>query len=56
MTKERRSEAFIAIHETMEALYEVGAVDKKIMREFDEGCLGPARPLAVEQVARCRRS
>ncbi len=28
-----------AIHETMEALHEMGAIDKQTMREFDESCL-----------------
>ena len=28
-----------AIHETMEALHEVGAIDKQMMRRFDDACL-----------------
>jgi DNA-binding transcriptional regulator YiaG len=39
MPKNYRSEALAAIHETMEALQEVGAIDQQTMREFDEGCL-----------------
>jgi DNA-binding phage protein len=35
-TKTDRSEAFAAVHETMEALHEVGAVDKTAMRDFRE--------------------
>jgi len=27
------------VRETMEALHEIGAVDKKTMREFDQACL-----------------
>lgn len=34
-----RSDAFAAIHESAEALYRVGAIDKVTMREFDETCL-----------------
>ena len=45
MTKKYKSEAFAAIHETMEALHEVGAVDKQTMREFDEACLTPVHPM-----------
>lgn len=45
MAKQYRSEAFAAIHETKEALHEVGTIDKKTMREFDEVCLTPTRPL-----------
>lgn len=47
MTKKYRSEAFAAIHETMEALHEVGAIDKETMRQFDEVCLTPTRPLKL---------
>jgi|GEM_PF-2163219 len=39
MLKTYRSEALAAIHETMEALQEVGAIDLQTMREFDEVCL-----------------
>ncbi len=28
-----------SIHETMEALHEVGAIDKRTMRHFDDACL-----------------
>lgn len=38
MTKKYRSETFAAIHEKMEALHEVGAINKETMREFDEVC------------------
>ncbi len=41
MSKKYRSEAFAAIHETMEALHDVGAINKQTMREFDETCLSP---------------
>lgn len=43
MTKKYRSEAFAAIHETMETLHEIGAIDKQTMHEFDEACLKPMR-------------
>lgn len=36
-----RSEAFAAIHESMEALHDIGAISKTTMREFDEACLTP---------------
>ena len=41
MTEKYRSDAFAAIHETMEGLHEVGAINKQTMREFDEACLTP---------------
>jgi putative transcriptional regulator len=54
MSKQYRSEAMAAIHETMEALHEVGAVDKRTMRRFDEACLTPVRPLKPEEVKAIR--
>lgn len=54
MNKRYRSEAMAAIHETMEALHEVGAVDKRTMRRFDEACLTPVRPLQPEEVKAIR--
>ena len=39
MPKKYRSDALAAIHETMEALHDVGVVNKQTMREFDEACL-----------------
>ena len=54
MTKQYRSEAHAAIHETMEALQEVGAVDKQTMREFDEACLAPVRVLSPDEIKSIR--
>jgi putative transcriptional regulator len=52
--KKYRSEALAAIHETMEALHEVGAIDKRTMRGFDEACLTPARVLTPEEIRQIR--
>jgi putative transcriptional regulator len=54
MTKRYRSEVFAAIHETMEGLHEVGAIDKQTMREFDEACLTPVRILSPEEIKTIR--
>lgn len=54
MAKNYRSEALAAIHETMEALRDVGAIDKQTMREFDETCLTVVRPLAPEEIRAIR--
>lgn len=54
MSKKYRSEAYAAIHETMEALHEVGAVNKQTMREFDETCLTPTLPMAPERIRALR--
>jgi putative transcriptional regulator len=41
MSKKYRSDAMAAIHETMAALHQVGAIDKRTMRQFDDACLTP---------------
>jgi putative transcriptional regulator len=54
MASKYRSDAFAAIHETMEALHEVGAIDKQTMREFDVACLTPVRMLSPEEIKTIR--
>jgi putative transcriptional regulator len=55
MTKKYRSDAFAAIHETMEALHEIGAVDKQTLREFDDACLTPVEVISGEQILLLRQ-
>ena len=45
---------FAAIHETIEALHEIGAVDKQTMREFDDACLTPVHVLAPDEIKAIR--
>jgi putative transcriptional regulator len=54
MRKSYRSDATAAIHETMEALHGVGAIDKQTMRGFDDACLTPIRPLKPEEIKAIR--
>lgn len=54
MVKKYRSDALAAIHETMEALHGIGAVDKKTMREFDEACLTPVQIMSPEEIRALR--
>ncbi len=54
MAKKYRSEAFAAIHETMESLHDVGAIDKQTMREFDDACLTPIHVLAPAEIKAIR--
>ena len=54
MARQYRSEAMASIHETMEALQEVGAIDKQTMREFDDACLTPVEPLSPEGIRALR--
>ncbi|WP_404297243.1 helix-turn-helix domain-containing protein [Halomonas sp.] len=54
MAKKYRSDAMAAIHETMEALHEVGAVDKQTMHDFDEACLTPLESIPPEAIRALR--
>jgi putative transcriptional regulator len=54
MSKKYRSEAMAAIHETMEALHHVGAIDKQTMRHFNDTCLTPIRPLKPKEIKAIR--
>lgn len=36
-----KSDVLEAIHDTMKALHEVGAISDESMKEFDESCLEP---------------
>lgn len=53
-TKKYRSDALASIHETMEALHDVGAIDKQTMRQFDEACLTPVQALAPDEIKAIR--
>ena len=53
-TKQYRSDALASIHETMEALHEVGAIDNQTMREFDDSCLTPVEPLSPAAIRALR--
>jgi len=43
MSKEYATEPLAALHETMEALLRVDAIDKETMRRFDDACLSPGK-------------
>ena len=54
MKRKYRSEAMAAVHETMEALREIGAIDKQTMRQFDQACLTPVQTLSPRQIKAIR--
>lgn len=54
MAKKYKSEAFAAIHETMETLHEEGVVDKITMRQFDDSCLMPVEDITPEEIRHIR--
>jgi putative transcriptional regulator len=54
MGKVYRSDALGSVHEFISDLAEVGSVDKKKMKEFDELCLTPVKPLKPRQMQKLR--
>jgi putative transcriptional regulator len=52
--KAYRSEAFEAIHSTVEGMYEAGTIDKQTMRTFDETCLTVPLELSPDEIKRLR--
>jgi putative transcriptional regulator len=50
MTKQYRSRVLASVHETAEGLTSAGVMSKQTMREFDELCLTPVRPLTAEEI------
>jgi len=54
MDTKYKTDAMAAIHESMEALHDIGAIDIQTMREFDEACLTPVQVLSPEQIKALR--
>jgi hypothetical protein len=54
MTKQYRSRVLASVHETAEGLTGAGVMSKQTMREFDELCLTPVRPLTPSSIRRHR--
>jgi len=54
MVRIYRSKVAAAVHESMEDLYETGAIAKKTMREFDEMCLTPVRKFTARDIQKLR--
>ena len=52
--RQYKSEASAAIHETASSLYQIGAIDKKTMRSFDETCLEPVVEMQPEAIRNLR--
>lgn len=54
MTKRYKSMALAALHETAQGLHEIGLVDAKTMREFDESCLVVVENLVPSEIIETR--
>ncbi len=53
-TKTYKSEAMAAIHETASGMHKAGVIDKRTMREFDEGCLTPIHEFNADEIRALR--
>lgn len=49
-----KSEAFAAIHETMAALHQIGAIDQQTLRDFDATCLADLPEMEPEAIRALR--
>jgi putative transcriptional regulator len=54
MTKTYKSKVLASVHEAMADAHEVGIVDKKTMREFDDACLTMVEKLSPDQIVALR--
>lgn len=54
MKMQYRSPLLASIHETADGLHAAGAMDKSTLREFDELCLTPVRPLKPKEIRALR--
>lgn len=54
MSKQYRSKALAAIHETAQGLREAGVMDKLTMKAFDEMCLTPVEELSPGKIRAIR--
>ena len=55
MKKQYRSRLMASVHETAEGLHEAGVMDKRTLRNFDELCLTPVKPLQPEEIRAIRQ-
>ncbi len=53
--KQYKSEAFASIHETMDSLHQIGAIDKKTMRNFDAQCLEVLSEIEPQEIKALRK-
>jgi putative transcriptional regulator len=52
--REYKSDAFAAIHEMAEGLHEIGVIDKRTMREFDDSCIVPLPEYTGQKIKEIR--
>jgi putative transcriptional regulator len=55
MTRSYKSDVMAAVHEIASDLHDVGMIDKKTMRRFDESCLTPIRHFTAREIRALRQ-
>ena len=53
-TRKYRSSTLGSLHDAANDLFEVGAISKTTMREFDEACIAAPAPMAPRDIQRLR--
>lgn len=53
-SKTYKSEALGAIHSTVMDMYDIGVIDKKTMRQFDQSCLTPIHAFLPNEIKALR--
>ncbi len=51
-----KSDAFEAIHESAQALYRTGVINKATMRDFDEACIAPTLVFGPRDIQKLREA
>lgn len=54
MPKKYKSPALAALHESMQGLHDIGMINSRTMRRFDESCLTPVQELTPAEIAEMR--
>jgi len=54
MAKKYKSKVSAAVREAMSDLHDIGLIDKRTMREFDDRCLTKVDPLTARQIQKLR--
>ena len=54
MSRQYKSDALAAVHETALGLHEAGVMAKRTMKAFDEMCLTPVEDLSPEEIREIR--
>ena len=54
MAKRYRTPVLASVHEMAADLHDVGIIDKKTMKEFDESCLTPVEKIPPRAICRLR--